>query len=82
MNEKVQPTTKDRNDMTEMEKLKAAFQEVTDRIISNEENELELRRALGDSESVMKSHIKIGMLRHTQEILEFCHLKIQRGEWV
>jgi len=70
------------SDLPEMDRLAQAFRWVTDRILEQEEREVELLRAMGDREALTKEQIKLGMMRHAQEIFQQCFRRIAgRKAW-
>jgi hypothetical protein len=66
-------------DDPEIERLKAAFEHVTDSILETGARELELARALGNEQDVVKTHVKIETIRHARSILEHCYALIERS---
>ena len=62
------------SDLPEIEKLTRAFRLVTDTILAQSEREIELLRALGDSQELIKEQIKQSTIQHAQSIYAQCHL--------
>ena len=60
-------------DISDVDKLRAMFEHITDQILIHEERQLELVRAMNDREEIVKSQIKIEMVKHTRSILQTCY---------
>jgi len=70
------------SDLPEIEKLTRAFRLVTNKIIANSEMEIELLRALGDPQELLKEQIKHSTIQHAQSIFAQCHLLVTgRKAW-
>lgn len=54
--------------MSEMERLEAMFEKITNSAIQHLQNELAVAQAMGDEGAKKVYHIQIGMFRHTQGI--------------
>jgi hypothetical protein len=61
------------SDLPELEKLKQGFQWLTNLIIQQGENEIELLKALHDHEALVKEQIKVSTLKHAQVIFNECY---------
>lgn len=61
-----------RNDL---QKVTEAFDYVTRIIISQSEKDIELNRALGDQQAVIREQIKQSTLIHARSILNLCHMR-------
>jgi len=71
-------------EMTEMEKLAAAFDFATASFIAQSGRDLELARAMGDEETAVKEQIKSNVMLSAREIFEFCYLNVtgsRRSIW-
>ena len=66
-------------DEPEAERLKAAFEQITDTILENGTRELELARALGNEQDVVKTHIKLETIRHARYVLDQCYAQLVRS---
>ena len=70
---------------TEVEKLKKMFDYVTTRFIEHSRREVELLRAMGDGETVIKEHIKLGVMDAARGMFEFCYRRVtddrRRSVW-
>lgn len=66
-------------ELPEMEKLKAGFTWVTDQILAHTAQEIELLRALGDGEALVKEQIKRSTVEHVRGIFEMCYRDAARG---
>ncbi len=56
--------------MSELERLEAAYVQITNTAISQLENDLQLATAMQDEDQRKLFHIQIGMYRHNQEIFD------------
>jgi hypothetical protein len=71
-------------EMTEMERLAAAFGYGTESFIMQSGRDLELARAMGDEETAVKEQIKSSVMQSARELFEFCYLNVtgtRRGIW-
>jgi hypothetical protein len=64
------------SDRDEMQKLTAAFDWLTRRIIEVAENEIELARAMHDDDAVVKQQIKLQTLRLARDVFQTCYLRV------
>lgn len=70
------------SDLPEIEKLTRAFRLVMDTILAQSEHEIELLRALGDAQALLKEQIKLSTIKHVQSIYAQCHLMVTgRKAW-
>lgn len=58
----------------EIEKLAYAFGWITDRMIEQGIEDIQLARALRDEDSVVKNQIKTEVTRHARDIFAHCHM--------
>lgn len=58
------------DEMTDIERLEAAFKHITNSAISNLQNELEVAGAMRDADAKKLFHVQIGMFRHAQSIFD------------
>ncbi len=72
---------KDDADMTELERLAAMFIGITNKAISNMENELIVLKATGDKNEIKTKHIQISMYKHAQSIFGFSKQWATDGRW-
>lgn len=70
----------DSAELKPVDKLKAIFEEATASVIAYMEKDLALSKAMGDQEETVKHYIKIGMLKHTQEIFNTAYTLATRPE--
>jgi uncharacterized coiled-coil protein SlyX len=59
-------------DLPEVEKLQQSFRYLTGKLVEQGDAEIELLRALGDKESLVKEQIKVSTLRHAQSVFDYC----------
>lgn len=57
-----------RSNQSELDKVAAAFKLVTDFYITHGENEIELRRAMKDQETMVKEQIKVSTIKHLRTV--------------
>lgn len=70
------------SDLPEIQKLAKIFQWITNFYIDSSSNEIELLRALGDKEELVKEQIKQSVFMHTQSIFQQAHLLVtKRKAW-
>jgi hypothetical protein len=70
------------SDLPEIDKLARAFDWVTKHIVERGEKEIEVARALGDKDSVIKNKIKTETIRHARAVFQTCHqLVTGRRPW-
>ena len=71
-----------KSDLSEVEKLAQVFQRITGKYIGHSQQEIELLKALGDQESLVKEQIKLGVMNHARGIFQDCYLRITgRKAW-
>jgi hypothetical protein len=69
-------------DLPDVDKLAQAFNLFTSRYVEHAQNEIELRRAMGDEESVIKERIKSGVMETARGIFQDCYRVIMgRSAW-
>ena len=69
------------SDLPEAEKVARAYQWIIDDHISHSRNEIELLRALGDQENLVKEQIKLGVYEYTAGIFAFCFQQATGRKW-
>ncbi|MBN1878207.1 MAG: hypothetical protein JXA33_28570 [Anaerolineae bacterium] len=62
-------------ELPEMEKLVQGFDWVTTRVIESTQNEIDLARAMHDSETAVKQQIKMETLKSARNIFENCYIQ-------
>jgi hypothetical protein len=71
-----------RSDRPDITKLVLSFDEIVGRIITESERDIEVSRALHDSEAVVKEQIKMETLKHARTILLECYQRVTgRRDW-
>lgn len=69
-------------DFTDLQKLSNIFRWVTNFYIESAAHEIELYRALGDHESMVKEQVKQAVFKHAQSIFQQSHLLVtKRKAW-
>lgn len=64
------------DDLPEVEKLARCFLAILHRYDDHSKNEIELLKALGDDQALLKEQIKLNTLEHSGEILAFCYYRV------
>ncbi len=67
-------------DLRPVDKLKSNFEHSTNLAIAAMEKELALLKAMGDEAAAVKQYIKIGMLKHAQELFATAYFSATRPE--
>jgi len=62
-------------DTADIEKLKKAFRWITGRIVEEAQREIELARAMGDRETIVKQQIKMETMKSAWGIFQDCYLR-------
>ena len=63
------------SDIPDVEKLAQAYLFILRQQLSHSENEIELQKAVGDNELLVKEQIKKGMLKYSGEIFAYCYYR-------
>jgi hypothetical protein len=61
------------SDIPDVEKLAQSFSFILRQQETHSENEIELQKAIGDSELLVKEQIKKGVLKYSGEIFAYCY---------
>ena len=70
------------SNLPELEKLTRAFRCITEKIVVTSQHEVELLRALGDPQALLKEQIKLSTIQHAQSIYAQCFLMVTgRKAW-
>jgi hypothetical protein len=64
------------SDLPDLEKLTQAYRFVLKDQITIANREIELQKALGDQEKMIKEKIKKGAIEYSASIFAFCYLKV------
>lgn len=68
------------NSAAAVEQLTAAFYDITDKFLKIAEQNIDLARALGDQETLVKEQIKLATMKSAVGIFKHCYqLTIQQG---
>lgn len=65
---------------TELQTILEAFDYITTLIIQQSEKDIELNRALGDKEAVVREQVKMSTIIHTRSVLNQCHQRVTGKE--
>ncbi|MBN1428291.1 MAG: hypothetical protein JXB07_07895 [Anaerolineae bacterium] len=66
------------SDLPNIKKLAQAFGWVTSRNIEHAEHEIELARAIGDQEAVLRGQIKMKTMKYDRSLFEDCYQRVTR----
>lgn len=70
------------SDLTDLDKVLDAFGIITSSQIEHAEREIELARAMGDKESLVRRQIKMETIKHARQILNDCTMLVtRRRKW-
>ena len=64
----------------DLTKVMAAFDYVTQLIITQSEKDIEIDRAMGDQQAVVREQIKMSTLIHARSILNWTHSRVTGSE--
>lgn len=64
------------SDLPDLEKLTQAYRFILKDQIAIAQREIELQKALGDQEKMIKEKIKKGAIEYSASIFAFCYLKV------
>lgn len=67
------------SDLPEVDKLVRSFSRVIGWYLECGQQELDLHRAIGDQESLVKTQIKLSAFEHCRSILQRCYQMVIRG---
>lgn len=65
-------------DLTDMQKLARVFRWITDFYIESSDREIELFKAVGDQDALIKEQIKQSVFKHAQTIFQDSHLLVTK----
>jgi hypothetical protein len=63
------------SDLPELEKLSRSFDQIIKFYVTYSEREIELLKAMGDKENLVKEQIKLSTIKHVRGIFAYCFLK-------
>jgi hypothetical protein len=64
------------SDLPQSEMLSRAYQYIMREQIAFSRREIELQKAIGDQQALVKEQIKMGVLEYAYEIFAFCYLRV------
>jgi hypothetical protein len=68
--------------LSETEKLARTFTWLSEQAIQRGEEEIELLKALGDRETLVKEQIKVSTLKHSRELFVYSYQRVTgRSHW-
>ena len=63
------------SDESDLEKLKAAFDIITNTIIKHSDHEIEVLRALSDKDGLVKEQVKKSTVKHMRYVFDHCYTR-------
>jgi len=67
-------------DPPQVDKLRQAFERITSQIVEQSMHDIEVKRALGDRDAVIREQIKMESIKFAQNLLEECYQVIVHSE--
>jgi len=64
------------SDLPEAEKLARAYQLIIEQHMEHTRREIELFKAMGDKEALVKEQIKLGVMEYTLGVLTHCYWRV------
>jgi len=64
------------SDLPELEKLARAYQFILQEQITHARGEIELQKAIGDEQALVKEQIKIGVMEYSKNTFAYCYLLV------
>ena len=64
------------SDLPDLEKLTRAYQLILQDHIAHAQGEIELYKAIGDQQALVKEQIKLGVIEYTYDTFAFCYLRV------
>lgn len=64
------------SNLTELEKLTQAYQFILKEQMEHGRREIELQKAIGDQDQLVKEKIKLGVMEYTNDIFGYCYLRV------
>ena len=61
------------SDLSEADKIAKGFHHIVSTIISHSQNEIELRKAMNDQETLIKEQIKLNTIQHVKGIFDMAY---------
>ena len=65
---------------SDLDRVMAAYDHITTIIINQADKDIELNRALGDQQAVIREQIKQSTIKHTRSILNQCCMRVTGKE--
>jgi hypothetical protein len=66
-------------DLPEIDKLVQVFNQITGRILEHGQGEIDVLRALGDQEGLVRVQVKLSTVEHCRSVLLQCYQLIAAG---
>lgn len=63
------------SDLSEADKIAKGFHHIVNSIITHTNNEIELRKAINDRETLVKEQIKLSTIKHVRGIFEMAYTR-------
>lgn len=69
-----------RREIPDVDKLKMAFEYVTDAFFEQTQRKLDLARAMNDREAIVKEQIKIEVMKGARGIFQSCYARVRQSK--
>ena len=63
------------SDLSEADKIAKGFHHIINSIITHTNNEIELRKAMSDRETLVKEQIKLSTIKHARDIFNMAYTR-------
>ena len=63
------------SDLSEADKIAKGFHHIINSIITHTNNEIELRKAMNDRETLVKEQIKLSTIKHARDIFDMAYTR-------
>lgn len=63
------------SDLSEADKIAKGFYHIINSIIAHTNNEIELRKAMNDRETLIKEQIKLSTIEHAKSIFDMAYMR-------
>lgn len=66
---------------SELDRLAAGFHLILNRVLDDSKREMELHRALGDRQALVKEQVKHNTIQHAVKIFDDCYFRSTGEQW-
>lgn len=64
------------SNLSDIEKLTQAYQIILQEQMAHSRHEIELQKALGDQDALIKEQIKLNVMEYTNGIFDYCYFRV------